>query len=84
MEGLIDVYSDLHLFQRDRSGSTQISGLRPLDETAPILFEDVRFKGSPGREDGDLVIVDYATFKTLFDESTRSVLQKVRLQEVQN
>jgi hypothetical protein len=80
LEGLIDVYQNPSLFQVELSGSLEAGGLTKIDQDLPILFEDVRFKGSPGKQAGDPAIVDFSAFKALFVESTAGVLQKVRCQ----
>lgn len=79
MEGLIDVYENAGLFEVDRSGSLQVGASRKLADNVPILFESLRFTGSPGAKNAESVIVDYEEFKSLFDESTLGVLQKVSL-----
>lgn len=83
MDGLIDVYENVGLFKVDRPGDLQVQmgTTRKLADDAPILFEALRYKGSPGIEDGQPVIVEYLEFKELFDASTLGVLQKVRIQD---
>ncbi|GAQ89753.1 hypothetical protein KFL_005580050 [Klebsormidium nitens] len=74
MEGLIDVFSHADLFRVDTRPNASWGSVR---EGTPILFESARFNGSPGRRLGEPAIVDFATFKSLFNAAAAGVLQQV-------
>src|SRR3569833_659193 len=76
MEGLIDVFSHADLFRVDTRPNASWGSVK---EGTPTLFESARFNGSPGRRLGESAIVDYATFKSLFNAAAAGVLQQVRM-----
>jgi hypothetical protein len=78
MEGLVEIYGSAGAFVVKRLGDNFYGTSESINQKAPVLFECTRFKGSPGKKDGEPVIVDFAEFKSLFEATTLGVLQKVR------
>jgi hypothetical protein len=78
MEGLVEIYVCAGAFVVNRSRDNFCGTSESINQKAPVLFESTRFTRSPGKKDGEPVIVDFAEFKSLFEATTLGVLQKVR------